>query len=274
MRSSAWIGALCVALLWCACPLEADPVTLTSGNSVLAMDPYTQKGIYSWEIDGTEVMYQQWFWFRAGSDTREYAVDDINLDATVTTAGSRARATYLDQDFQISIRFTLTGGDPGSNISDLWEHISITNNSAESLPFTFFQYSNLGFSQGHDTVQFTSEGTVRQSGLTNGMFFIDETVVDTDDLVHHEAGVYPFTLNRLNDSSVTALNDSNSAAGNVTWAFQWERVLAPGASMLIDKNISVWDPVVPEPGAIYLLAGCVGWYLVAHRLRTKKSLKI
>jgi PEP-CTERM motif len=70
-----------------------------------------------------------------------------------------------------------------------------------------------------------------------------------------EAGIAPSTLNKLNNgSSPVTLNDvmtSGPAAGDATWAFQWDVTIAPGGSFLISKDKAL---DVPEPGCLSLLS--------------------
>ncbi|MFB3828559.1 MAG: hypothetical protein ACE15B_17455 [Bryobacteraceae bacterium] len=265
------LSALTLILLAVAGPLGADTFTLTSNNSSIAVDPHSQRGVYSWTIDGEEVMFQQWFWIRVGGDTREIPVVAPlhSMSPGVTDA---ATAVYSSPTYDIQMNFTLVGGQPNSKVSALNEHISILNKSSAYLPVSFFQYSNIRFSQGNDTTQFLSDNTVQQTGQGDLSFFLDETIVNTLSLTHHEAGVFPQTLDRLNDDQPTTLNDNDFARGNATWAFQWDKVLRPRSGVLvIDKNLNISDPPapvpVPEPGAFVLLASCAAIYTAWRRRR-------
>jgi hypothetical protein len=81
-----------------------------------------------------------------------------------------------------------------------------------------------------------------------------------------EVGLFPQTLNALNDGGKTDLgNIGGPLTGDVTWAFQWDLVIAPGTSAQIskDKYLTV---LVPEPSALALLAiGAVGYALSRRR---------
>ncbi len=77
---------------------------------------------------------------------------------------------------------------------------------------------------------------------------------------HWEIAYSDTTLQKLNNPTATALSDSNtvSGSGNVTWAFQWDRVLLPGRSLLIINDTGVILPV-PEPmTSLLLFAGLAG----------------
>jgi len=234
-------------------PVWADIMTLTSQNSVIKIDPNSQAGVYDWVVDGTDVMYQQWFLIRSGSDTHEYSVDSSNFNLTAESySGGRGLLAYAGHGYTTTIRFSLLGGSPGSNAADLSEIISLKNTGTAALTLDFFQYANIMFSTGHDTVQFLNPYSVQQ---TAGGIYLNETVVNTNGLVHHEANVYPRVVNSLNDNSITTLSDSNYAAGDATWAFQWEKTIAPGSTFTITKDINVVDPPpsIPEPASVLLL---------------------
>ena len=130
-------------------------MTLTNQNSTVLINPASQAGLYNWTVDGNNIMYQQWFWMRTGSQTQESPVDSSDLTLLAEFAsGGHGALVYAGQGYSVTIRFSLLGGAAGSKASDLSEVISIKNTGSTTLPVDFFQYANMQFSKGSDTVQF------------------------------------------------------------------------------------------------------------------------
>lgn len=248
--------------------MHADVMTLTNQNSTVQLDPASQAGVYNWIIDGKNVVYQQWFWMRAGAATEEIPVDSSHLTLTgETAAGGHGLLGYAGSGYTVTFRFNLVGGGTGTNASDLSEIISLKNTSSIPLSLSFFQYANLEFSNGNDAVQFINPYSVQQTG---GLIYLNETVVNPTGLVHHQADVYPNILNSLDDNSITNLDDADSASGDATWAFQWQQTLAPGGTFTITKDMNVSDPPpeVPEPQSFILLGTLITFVIYSIRKQT------
>ena len=54
-------------------------------NSSADFSLNTQAGQHSWVVDGTNHMYQQWFWFRAGGYQFERSLDALALVGSQVT---------------------------------------------------------------------------------------------------------------------------------------------------------------------------------------------
>jgi hypothetical protein len=248
------ISALLLGLV--AAPTYAATVTLTDHNSSAAIDPDSQNGMFNWTISGVDSMFQQWFWYRVGATGGEHSID------TLASLGQQVSNTNLDpgldtlsiergsaDGLEIDVTYILRGGANGAQVSDIGETITITNHGNTSLDLHFFQYSDFDLcgAIGGQTVTFVNSQTVDQTG---GGCNLSETVV-TPAANEHQADTFANILNSLNDGSPTTLNGSNSATGDGTWGFEWDRNLAAGGSFQIskDKNISP----VPEPASLLLL---------------------
>jgi hypothetical protein len=268
-------GLLAVALTGLfSRPSAAGLFTLVDDNSVVEFDTDTYLGAYSWTVDGVSHLQQQWFWYRVG-DTFEQSIDslsiqgeqatDTNLDGDLDTLF----VAYDGDDFLLEIRFSLDGGAPGSDASDLGEQITITATGDGSLDFHFFQYTNFDLegTPGGDTAVFTNVNTVQQS---EGSFQLTEAVI-TPFANHREIDVYSNTLDELNDFAPTTLSDTPAIGtpfgpDDVTWAFQWDFFIPPSGSVQIskDKNMSA----IPEP-ASWILFGMGAALFAAARLRRR-----
>ncbi len=237
---------------------NATAITLTDGNSSATINASSQAGMNSWTVDGVNQLNQQWFWYRVGATGREYSVDTIGAP-TITGTANTAEIKYFAPKFSVTLSYTLLGGLNGSGTADVAKIIRINNTSASSLDFHFFEYSNFYIGGSSDnTISFdpSMPNTIDQSDLSGAT----SQTVATPYPSHWEIAYYDTTLQKLNNPTATTLSDSNtvSGSGNVTWAFQWDRVLLPGRSLLISNDTGVILPV-PEPMTFLLLfAGLAG----------------
>jgi hypothetical protein len=253
---------------------------LGDGNSTLDIDltPGAQLGAINWVIDGVNLLpavsggitdYRQWFWYRVGA-TPEASLDtlplsvagtsDVNFNGSPETAFVR----YIGAPgFKIEVTFKLTGGTPGSGISDIDEQISIVNTGGSPLSISFFQYGDFQLSSplvGGENVSFTNSNAVRETGSFG---HVQETVI-TPSATHREALDFPLTITKLNDAFPDNLIDNtNAGPGDITWTYQWDFVIAPGGTALISKDMQA---AIPEPSTVALiLVGFVGLGLIRRR---------
>jgi hypothetical protein len=228
-------------------------VQLTDQNATLNIVTNSSAGMNSWTIDGQNVLDQQWFWYRVGNVGGQSSLDTLPSTITLLDA-SDFKASYTGATFVVTLTLSLSGSNPGSGNSDLGIQVKIQNTTANSLNFHLFEYSNftLGGIPG-DSVAFPNSNTVTQTGALGTL----QEAVATGlsgflAPMHHEANVFPVTLNKLTGGTPVTLDDTNSAGpGDVTWAFEWDANLNANSSSLISKDINV---LVPEPSS-YLLVG-------------------
>src|SRR5215471_5719398 len=70
------------ALAFLCLVLQARAIeTLTDNNSVAQIDPNGQAGMFSWTVDGVQNLFQQWFWYRVGTNGPENSIDTISAPA-------------------------------------------------------------------------------------------------------------------------------------------------------------------------------------------------
>lgn len=271
---SLWVVRSLVAgsLLALASAAQAMPFTLVDRNSTALFETQEQAGQYAWFVDGVNHLSKQWFWYRAGSMSREMSIDTLQqVGAYVTdtnpftdSRGDTLAVLYMDQaqSFQVELGLRLRGGAEGSGAADLGEQISIRNLGSTPLAFSFYQYVdfNLNGNPYGDVTAFPADNTVVQ--FKPGGSYVAETVI-TPRSSHHETHLVPITLDRLDDDLVTVLDDSNGAGyGDVAWAFEWDVVIAPGGEFLISKD----KQIVPDAATLSLL-GLGGVTMIRRRRR-------
>jgi hypothetical protein len=255
----------------CACAFDARAVPdieLTSGNSKAKINPSVQMGMNTWEVDGQNQLYQQWFWYRTDAMTRENSIDTISLPTIVQSSASQATSTYTGAGFTLSIVYDLTGGAAGSGQSVINETITINNTTGSPLGFHFFQYSdyNLG-GVDQDIVQI--QAGFGYALVKSGLASLGETVISP---TANNGEVAPFdqTLLKLNNNSIDSLNGSLGplGPGDNTFAFQWDLTIAANGSAIFSKVKSLQVQVVPEPTSAVLALLGIG-VLVGRRFVKK-----
>lgn len=249
--------ALCTLLGAASAP--AAFITLTDLNAVATFDLATGgAGLSNWTVDGVNQLQQQWFWYRIGNTGPEMPVNSLPLTSAKLSDGNenpgddRVIAYYSGNGLKISVDHILTGGAPGSGISDIAETIKIKNISASPMDFHFYQYVdlNLAGTPYDSLVQIDNDRhSVHQ---TEGAYATAE-IVDTPAPSHFQADYAANIRAALNNNGPDDLNDQVSAAdGDLGWAFQWDVTLAPNQEFLISKDKRIEG--VPEPATLALLA--------------------
>jgi len=243
----------------------ANAVVLSDLNSSVGIDEASQGGLSSWSVDGTDQLFQQWFWYRVGNTGPESSIDTLTLNNTTLYGNRGVSLEYSGSGFDMTVDFILTGGTAGSGVSDLAENIRIVNTSGSNLDFSFFQYSDFDLGgAGGDTVEQSNANTVRQ---WDGVVSLQEETVGTPAPSHIELANFAQTLNSLNDTFTTTLDDtSGPISGDVTWAWQWDLNIASGGSALISKDMQLSVSAVPVPAAVWLFgSGLLGLVGVGRR---------
>jgi hypothetical protein len=252
------VVALSIVMLFGGRPATAQ-IQLIDQNSSVTIVTNSSAGQNHWVVDGSDVLHQQWFWYRVGNTGGQNSIDTLpalfalsDTDPFTDNHLDTLSALYTGAGFTIQLRLSLQGGAIGSQTSDMAEQIKITNTSSQPLDFHFFQYVDFNLSASADTAFMSNANTVDQFG--NGQS-VSETVA-TPASSHHEIAVTPTILNLLGGASPLTLNDANSAGpDDVSWAFEWDATLAPGGTLLISKDKHL---IVPEPSAFALIGFAFG----------------
>ncbi|MDP9175577.1 MAG: hypothetical protein M3O30_17175 [Planctomycetota bacterium] len=267
-------AALTVLGLGSARSAQATQFTLTDRNSSVAVDPTSPNGMSNWTVDGSNQLAQEWFWYRVGPSGTASRINTLVPPGaptvnTIDTSGSGnpnyAQVSYPSKNgFQVSLTYSLTGGKTGTHSSDLGEIIKVTNTSGSSLDYHFYQYSDFTLGNAGESVQISGGNTA----TVNGNNFMTSQTVVSPKPTSYQAGAFPNLVNALDNTNALSLNSAmaSASATNTEWAFEWDKVLAPGASLLItvDKQVHL---TVPEPTSAAALFGLGGLILARPRRR-------
>lgn len=229
----------------------------------------------SWTVDGVNQLFNQRFFYRAGTMGDEVPVDSLPLTGQQVsdtngfddTRNDALSLRYTDTANTLEFRttFTLRGGSPGSGTADLAETIRISNTGSSSVSLSFFQYVDfdLGGTAGGDFGQINLGPTISATQNDGAGSSISETVV-TPSPNGYQIGAWPSIGSLFGNGVIDNLSNFAGPIGptDVTWAFQWNITLAPGTSYIISKDKLIF---IPTPGAAALLG--LGGLIATRRRR-------
>lgn len=236
----------------------SSQVTLSDLKSSAKFDP--DNGLVEWKINGKNYLKQQWFWYRIGPTGPEYSLSTLPDQVVTQPADNILTLKYADpsKGLKVSAVFVLSGVDSGIQ-SDISETITIRNTGTGSMSLHFFQYADLDLGES-DKITFPDGHSVRQEASTGVVAC--ETVI-TPPPRYREVHEVSTTLYKLNADGVpTTLDNTLTASGDVSWAFQWDVTIPAGGSFQISKD----KQITPEPGALTFLV--LGGLLTAMRRKS------
>jgi hypothetical protein len=253
-------------------PAKSAVLALSDDNSIAAFDPSfsdipSNNGILFWTVDDVNQLFQNWFWYRIGSEGRENSINTLNLIGLDQSqpADNQLSVTYAGTDFEIALNFTLDGGAQGSGISSLFENITIKNTGSNQLDFHFFNYTDFDLTENgeQDTTKIGSGIATQLDNFTLATEVIDPAAS------YYQVSPFSNILDALEDDVTTTLaNFSGPLTGDNAYAFQWDFALEPEQSFSINNHKSI-APVesVPEPTMTLGLIAFSGLMLIRDKLR-------
>lgn len=234
-------------------------------TATVTVDNSGTLGMNSWTVLNANQLNQQWFWYAIGN-TAPQPINTISA-ATVYNVNGNPNlndlgVVYDNGTYHVSVEYTLTGYGATSGSADMGESIMFLNNGASSIDLTFYQYSNFNLLMNNNNTVNISGNPGAYTGATQttggpGGTGIGEVILGPN-ANRAEAAVVPVTLNKLNTAAYLNLDNTNSATGDVSWAFQWNVTLAPGSQLDLLKDKGLTVQLVPEPSTLALIALGIG----------------
>lgn len=249
-----------IAALSFAPHASAAPILLEDGVGFVTVDPETEDFLTGWTVDGIAHLRTQGFWIRAGdaaSETPLAALGAGAIDASDTTGDGRVDSLQLvyrgpNDLYEVQLRYALSGsaiGAPGLPSSQITLDVTLTALQAD-VSLALFQYTDVDL--------FTSFDDDASAGVAGGLAITDASGLGryaslfAPSPAALEAAPYDTLLASLLDGAPTGLGSNLVVNGDVTFAAQWNAILAAGQSISFSQTQTI--RVVPEPGVVLLLA--------------------
>ena len=106
---------LCFIFLYILCVGSVEAILLVDRNSTADIDPLTLTGVDSWVCDGTDNLFQQWFWYRIGNTGPEASIDTISTPLVNTSdndfdpGDETLNLRYENNILQLNLTISLMG---------------------------------------------------------------------------------------------------------------------------------------------------------------------
>ncbi len=241
-------------------PLPLGFIELVDGNSAYRADLLRFSEDQSWLVDGFETIFTDLYFLNLGNSgaPRELRLEDLRPVAFSQPASNRLSATFstFGANLNFSIDSVLLGGIPGSYRAARQETITLTNTGTDWLDVSLFKYIDYDLQfdgvLDNDTA-FFSNNTFTQSDSSGALATLSVDQVPTA----VQISPYGQLLAQLYNSPATGLqpNPGPFVDGDATVAFQFDRGLAPGESVvfkfLMQVQRQATAKAVPEPGTAF-----------------------
>jgi hypothetical protein len=268
------LGIAALMVLAFAGIAQAD-VVLNDLNSTLKIsgtgqgsDP-DRRGVFEWQVDGVNQLYQQWWWYRVGTTGREYGIESLTLINEVASS-NYLEQTYSDPQgrFDITVKWALSGGPANSGWSDVAETARVVNKQTVPLDFHLFEYSDFDLENTPSDNIATYIDTVAGAFVTQngGMMTVTESAINRPH--RWEIAFFDSIRSRLDNNVADNLMNTGSGLGpgDLTWALQWDVTIPVGGSLHISKDKLL--KAIPEWNSLFLAAiGMVGTIGIRRRRR-------
>jgi len=250
---------------------NASLVTLSDGNSIVKLntnndvnpDPTNQDGMYNWTVDNVTQLRQQQFWIRTGGSGPATTFGNL-VQTSISQTANFLALTYQGTGYTVTADYLLTGGQTGSDVSDIAESVKIINTTSSALTVNLADYidENLGGSGLNDSVKITGGNTAKQT--SNNLW--DAETVASPAPSEYEASTYPTLRSGLNSGAALPLNDNSTVSNtDASYAFEWDKTIPAGGSLVIGTDEQI--TAVPEPTTAVALVGAGGMFMIRPRRR-------
>lgn len=251
----------CVVVAGCLAVTVPAQLTLTDGNVVYATANPSQVSQQPRPFDlvGDPLQvdhgFEHWWYYRVGSDTREFALRDVGgLVGGVLPGGGHGDRDFADVDgrglLKASLDFDVFASGPASGL--VITRLTMTNVSGGPLDLDVFSYADLDIagSAGNDVCvgdgqrHFVSDG----SGVS-----IEVRGVDA---ARSTVGAYPAVRSLLIDGAIDDLDNTLPPLnGDYTGAFQWTRTMQPFEQRTFTVLFAINNPALTPPVVAHYGAG-------------------
>jgi uncharacterized Zn-binding protein involved in type VI secretion len=237
--------------------------TLTDGDATFTLRGIrgvrttTSGGLGDYKsLSGTGVpdhMFQNWWWYRTDSDTREFALS--NLTAFEQPQANTVSLTYAEGGLTYEITYTLS--DPGDNQAVVVAQLTIANTTSTPITLNLFNYSDFDMdgSFGGDRAELVRPGYIRVYETNTAHIVTAETPFAW------QISAFSDVRDLLTDTDIDDLNNSGSpfGPGDFTGAFQWQYTLNAGASRSLQLllTLNVEPPTCQQHNGDVDNNGCV-----------------
>jgi len=269
------LGALASVLLG-GSQVMAETFTLTD-NGWTYYEDISQQGFgYFKDTNGTDHMYQNWWWYRTNLDSAEKPL--TNLVSIVSGGPNNVQLVFtedagnLPNALLIQLDYTLTGVSANAAfVNVVWSVQHIYSPLPQPITVDFFAYSDFDLNDTSDGDSAFSPWPV-QVQYRKGNTVVD-VIASEIMLEGYDIDNYDNLLNLLNDSEVYNVRGLAGGMGNMTNVFQWRATIGLGQELSgsltkeVNLNTPPPGPVIPEPGTWALMLS--GLAPVALRLRKK-----
>lgn len=271
--------SLALALLSRPAFAVVDQFTLNAGESsytetnLLGGRLEADSGVGSFTTGGVASPMQNWWWFRGGNDSREYAlsnqVDAVVQDNFAELTYDEAVGSDGNATLRFILRYELTEVQPG--FARMFIGWSIANLTGNVVPIRFLPFLDIDLAgtAGDDSAVITGSGntvqTVTDATLPVSMRFI----AGQRRLQSYQMGDASFLRGLLTNGGPDDLDGSGSpfGPGDYAGAFEYgSDILA--ANAIITGSITKELEAVPEPASLTALI--LGIIAVT---RTRRSLR-
>ncbi|MBK8100831.1 MAG: hypothetical protein IPK26_27405 [Planctomycetes bacterium] len=173
--------------------------------------------------------FEQWWHFRLGGDTREFALKNIGPVSQGVTTGN----THIDRDFDdvdgrgvLKARIDVDCYDAGPSSGVVMNRLTLVNVTAAPVTVDLFHYVDIDLTAtANDDQAGGSIGSHRITDLSGNSLEVRALGADAS-----EVAAYPALRNRLDDAAADNLTaPAFPFMGDYTGMFQWSaRTLQPG----------------------------------------------